>query len=423
VLPLGEDFVKPVGEEQVKRDKAKLEERFAEDASKQKSQAEADNERLKSIPNPMSVNEAKPLGRILFMAGGALANFVSAFLLFIVVALIGLPEMVGARVNIAYVTPDSPAAIAGLQPRDVVEQINGENFASPEDFFAQLNSANSEPVMLTVRRGESGELVQVEVTPQVVENTLQTSYVRIMAVVEGSPAEQSGLLPGDLILSFNGEIIANNDELIAATDAHLGEEVNLEMLRADGTQATVTLTPRVNPPEGQGPMGISINIAATDANSGIVYQLGIPQTVYASQSLPNAISYGAARTSEAIGMVLRLPIDLISGRLTAEEARPVSVVAISHIGGQFLAESIQENRPTLILNYIALISIALGVTNLLPIPALDGGRILFVLIEIVRGRPLKPEFEGVIHLVGLVLLLSVAVVFILNDIINPITLP
>lgn len=122
-------------------------------------------------------------------------------------------------------------------------------------------------------------------------------------------------------------------------------------------------------------------------------------------------------------MVLRLPIDLLSGRLTPEEARPVSIVAISNIGGQIFAESIQQNQPTLILNYIALISIALGVTNLLPLPALDGGRIVFVLLEIVRGRPIKPEFEGVIHLVGLALLLSVAVVFILNDIINPIVLP
>jgi regulator of sigma E protease len=122
-------------------------------------------------------------------------------------------------------------------------------------------------------------------------------------------------------------------------------------------------------------------------------------------------------------MVLRLPIELISGRLSAEEARPVSIVGISTIGGQFLAESIQEDRPTMFLSYIALISIALGVTNLLPLPALDGGRIVFVLLEIVRGRPIKPEFEGVVHLVGLALLLSVAVVFILNDIINPITLP
>ncbi len=422
VLPLGEDFVKPVSEEQVQRDKVKLEARYSEDQAKEKSADEA-AERVRKIAKPMSVNEAKPLSRILFMAGGALANFVSAFLLFIVIALIGLPQFAGARVTVAYVTPDSPAAVAGLQARDVIEKLNGENFNTPEEFFSRLDSLDGETATLTVRRGAEGEFVEVQFPPQAVDNALQESYVWVMAVVEDSPAANAGLAPGDLITSFNGETITSTDELIQLTNAHLGQEVMLGILRIDGTEETVTLTPRVNPPEGQGAMGISINVALTDAANGVVYQEGAPQAIYVPQSLPTAISYAAQRTSEAIGMVLRLPIDLLSGRLTPEEARPVSIVAISNIGGQIFAESIQQNQPTLILNYIALISIALGVTNLLPLPALDGGRIVFVLLEIVRGRPIKPEFEGVIHLVGLALLLSVAVVFILNDIINPIVLP
>jgi regulator of sigma E protease len=424
VLPLGEDFVRPVGEEQVQRDKAKLEERLLQAESHGKAETE-EHERVKRILHPKSVNEAKPLGRIFFMAGGALANFVSAFLLFIVIASIGLPEFAGARVNVAYVTPNSPAAVAGLQDRDVIEQINGENFDNPTDFFARLDDLSGQTVTLTVRRGEEGAFVNVELTPEAVENTLQTAYVRVMAVMEQTPAATAGLLPGDLIMSFNGEPVTSNDGLKEMTDAHRGEEVTLGILRADGTETTVTLTPRVpeETPQDQGAMGISINVAATDNTSGIIYQQGIDQLRYVPQALPTAISFGAQQTGGAIGMVLRLPIDLITGRLNAEEARPVSIVGISTIGGQFLAESIQENRPTMFLSYIALISIALGVTNLLPLPALDGGRIVFVLLEIVRGRPIKPEFEGIVHLIGLALLLSVAVVFILNDIINPITLP
>jgi regulator of sigma E protease len=419
VIPLGEDFIKPVSDEQVQRDKVKLEERLEDEKPKR----DGDPARLKHIPNPMSVNEARPLGRIFFMAGGALANFLSAFVLFIVIALIGLPEFVGARVNIAYVTPGSPAAVAGLQAFDVVERLNGETFATPEDFFSQLSESSPGEAVMTVRRGESGEFVDVRFAPQAVDNTLQESYVRVMAVVADAPAARAGLLPGDLVVSFNGENVSTNEQLIALTDAHLGEEVTLEVLRTDGTLTTITLTPRVNPPEGQGPMGISINLAATDAISGIVYQTGIPQLVYVPQPPTASIQYGMLRTADAMGMVLRMPIDLIRGAISPEEARPVSIVGISHIGGQFLAESIEENRPTLILNYIALISIALGVTNLLPLPALDGGRIMFVLLEIVRGRPIKPEFEGIVHLVGLALLLSVAVIFIVNDIINPIVLP
>ncbi|NWF71362.1 MAG: RIP metalloprotease RseP [Chloroflexi bacterium] len=422
VIPLGEDFIKPVGEAQVQRDKEMLEARL-EEKPKRMSVEEEERERIKSIANPKSVNDAKPAGRILFMAGGALANFVSAVVLFIIIALIGLPQSAGARVVVAYVTPDSPAAAAGLQSTDVIERLNGQTFESPEAFFVQLDRLQGQEARLTVRRGTEGAFVDVVMTPEAVENTLQGGYVRVMVVVDDAPAGRAGLQPGDFIVAFNGEPITTNEQLIALTDANLGQEVVLDVLRPDGTLDTLMLTPRAQPPAGQGPMGIAINSAATDTASGIIYQRGQDQQILVSQSLPDAIRFGFERTGEAMLLVARMPIDLISGALSAEEARPVSIVGISSIGGQFLQESIQENQPTLILNYIALISIALGVTNLLPLPALDGGRIVFVLLEIVRGRPIKPEFEGVVHLVGLVLLLSVAVIFVVNDIVNPIVLP
>ncbi len=73
-----------------------------------------------------------------------------------------------------------------------------------------------------------------------------------------------------------------------------------------------------------------------------------------------------------------------------------------------------------LLDFAAVIGLALGLTNLLPIPGLDGGRILFVIIELLRGKPMEPEREGMIHLIGLFLLLGVMGIFILNDLVNPI---
>jgi regulator of sigma E protease len=73
--------------------------------------------------------------------------------------------------------------------------------------------------------------------------------------------------------------------------------------------------------------------------------------------------------------------------------------------------------------FVALISISLGITNLLPIPGLDGGRILFVLVEIIRGKPMSPEHEGIVHLIGIGLLLSLMVLLVINDIVNPLQLP
>ena len=112
---------------------------------------------------------------------------------------------------------------------------------------------------------------------------------------------------------------------------------------------------------------------------------------------------------------------MLSGAITPQEARPVSVLGISQIGAVFIEQSISQKRLTPILLFIATISVGLGFFNLLPIPALDGGRILFVVIEIIRGKPIAPEREGLVHLIGLALLLSLSVLVLLNDVINPVT--
>jgi regulator of sigma E protease len=124
---------------------------------------------------------------------------------------------------------------------------------------------------------------------------------------------------------------------------------------------------------------------------------------------------------DVLNTIASVPAQIINGTANGEDLRLASIVGISQVGGLFLQESIQRSQPTIIIEYIALISMVLGLTNLLPIPALDGGRILFVLIEVLRGRPIAPEREGMVHLVGLALLLSLMVVVMLNDIINPLT--
>ena len=112
--------------------------------------------------------------------------------------------------------------------------------------------------------------------------------------------------------------------------------------------------------------------------------------------------------------------DLIRGDISASEARPVSPVGIGQIGGPVLEQSLDENAMYPIVFFAALISVALAVTNLLPIPGLDGGRILFVVIELIRGKPMEPEREGLIHFLGIMLLLGIVAITLINDIVNPI---
>lgn len=438
VRPLGEDMVKPISEEAVARERQRLYGQ-TELAKRTPRLIAEDGEVIEITDEPLvdaadqikpepathrrllAVNEAKPLGRIFFMAAGALANFLSAFVIFILIGLIGVPTIVGGRVAVIGVETDTPVGDAGLQAGDFIEDVNGQKFVDSQDFFDLLRTYDGEEVTLTVRRAESEEPIEITFTPEFSNSERSVeSFVRVMGVVEEAPAARAGMLPSDLIVAFNGEPIATVERLQELTQEHLGQEVTISLSR-QGEVMDITLVPRVNPPEGQGAMGIVIQAAFHDMATGIIYQEGPLQQVIVSQSFGEAVQFSIDRIGWVVRNIIRVPSELLRGTLSMEAARPVSIVGISQMGGALLQDSIEQGQPVVILNYIALISVALGLTNLLPIPALDGGRILFVLIEIVRGRPIAPEREGLVHLVGLLLLLSVTVVFILNDLFNPIT--
>ena len=117
---------------------------------------------------------------------------------------------------------------------------------------------------------------------------------------------------------------------------------------------------------------------------------------------------------------MQAPARLAQGDITPQEARPASLVGISGVLAFTLQQSIEWGLAFPVLQTAALISLALGLTNLFPLPALDGGRILFVLIEAVRGRRISPEREAMIHFVGLVILVGLMGLVMIQDLINPI---
>jgi regulator of sigma E protease len=117
---------------------------------------------------------------------------------------------------------------------------------------------------------------------------------------------------------------------------------------------------------------------------------------------------------------VELPIMLIRGNISTQEARPTSVVGISQIMTFSLQQSVEWGLAFPALQTASLISLALGLTNLLPLPALDGGRILFVLIETVRGKRVPPEREALIHFIGMLILVGLMALVMLQDLINPV---
>lgn len=417
VRPLGEDFVRPVSEAVAEQDRQAVAERLAS----QESLPVSDREKLRErgIARTMSVNEARPLARIFFLVAGSVMNLLTAIALFVVIGMAGLPTVVGSSVGLVDIEPDSALAAAGLLPGDVILKVDGQYFADSAGLFDSLAAAAEQPVTVTVQRG--GEIHDIAFTPPAAaEGAEPAPYVYVSGVAEGSPAARAGMQPGDIITAFNGAPFASFDDLPSLTQQHTGADVTLTLARGGETHE-VTLVPRADPPPGQGAMGITIQPALSAPSFGAIYvDSGLQQEIV-PLSLGDSLRYSFERIGFYVTTLLRLPGEIISGAVSSDEARFLSPLAISQVGAVFLQQSIEQNQPVVILNFVAIISIALGITNLLPLPALDGGRILFVLIEIVRGRPITPEREGMVHLIGMALLLSIFVIAFVNDILNPIT--
>jgi regulator of sigma E protease len=234
--------------------------------------------------------------------------------------------------------------------------------------------------------------------------------VQVRRVESGTAAEQAGLEPGDLIVAADGQLIGAespvgaSDELRSVIRAAPEEIIELQVER-NGEMVSLMATPERR--EGHGFLGIVM--APWPDRSGLQ-----------RYSLPRAVGASASDLVLIARRTLELPIMLIQGQVSSQEARPTSVVGITQIMTFSLQQSIEWRLAFPALQTASLISLALGLTNLLPLPALDGGRILFVLIETVRGRRLPPEREAVIHFVGMMILVGLMLLVMLQDVLDPV---
>ncbi len=435
VRPLGEDLIRPLGEEATERQREELVNKHTEQME-QKTTATptvylSEREELtqRGVVNPTSIYEVKPLPRIFFMAAGALANFIFALFLFIIIGLIGLPTVAGTKIGVIELDDTSPLSLAGIQQGDWITRIDEQFIEDNVQFEAILIENANQTIPIQVRRfyddGRFEDLtVSVTVTPDILAQWNATNgYVAVRSVEENSPADVGGLLPDDLIMSFNEvsllDEISPVDALKTYTDANLGKSVALTILRGDEI-LTLSVALRANPQPGQGAMGIGILSDFTTPDRQFAY-IQSPELDYIPSGIVPSIEYGVNQTLEIFARIAEFPARLLGGQLSGDESRVISAWGVGQIGGVILQDSIIQNRIGDFLQFIALISIALGFTNLLPIPALDGGRIVFALIELVRGKPISPEREGYVHMVGFVLLLSLGVLLIINDVINPVS--
>ncbi len=231
------------------------------------------------------------------------------------------------------------------------------------------------------------------------------AFVQIQEVIPDSPAERAGLLPGDIVTAVNGDRLEEGStELREWIRSFPGKPLELTVLR-EKASLTLTATPVLT--DGRGFLGVGLQ------------DWPDPESVE-RYSLPRATVAAGKSIVAVILSILNLPRLVSSGEVSAAEAvRPVGIPGILGFLGYALKESIETGIPFLALQVTALISLAVGMTNLLPLPALDGGRALFVLIEAIRGRRISPETEAKIHMAGMVILVGISLVIITMDIVNP----
>jgi regulator of sigma E protease len=342
----------------------------------------------------------------------------------------------------------TPGRSSSIQPRDApVREANAVTADDPGAFATK--PAWQRAIVLVAGAANNMALAMGLVfLIFAVIGTPQTK-VEIVGVALDSPAAQAGIVPGDIIRSVDGRIPRDPTDVQALTRAHPGRPVTLVLVRQGHTH-TVQLVPRTSGiPCDQGPMGVITNpvdkhnvpvgvgqalgvalhvpVAMAQGIGGALVQLAAGQTQTGRLSPPGPSGCGYPSRYVTFGGQLRDALDVGTARGALQ---PDPCLSLSGAGSGLVgpigiirqigceANAVHSQGWVPLLTLVAEISADLAIVNLLPIPALDGGRLLFVLISLVTRRRLRPEVEGMAHALGMAALLTLIFVVSLHDVMN-----
>ena len=226
--------------------------------------------------------------------------------------------------------------------------------------------------------------------------------VQIAEVAVSSPAEAAGLRAGDMVTAVDGQQVTSVEEFQRLVRERVGGSVALDILR-DSQKIQTSMTPRVDPPPGQGAIGVKIQA----------------RTRPVAYNPLESIWLGFRRAVNVIAFTLAAPLMVVQGSLPGEMLRPIGLPGMAQVTSQAVEATRQSGYLYPLLVMTGTFSAGLAIANMLPIPALDGGRLFFILIEAVRGRRISPERESLVHFVGIVVLIALMILIAVNDIQNP----
>jgi regulator of sigma E protease len=338
--------------------------------------------------------------RLIIAFAGPLMNIILAVGLMTGLFMTRFPKMPTVHSPVVgYVEPNSPAAKAGIREGDRVVQVDDETNPTWEDIaIKELGSANR-PMQVAVMRDGKRELFTI--TPELDEKNgigragwSEQEEVQVASVFEDSGAAKAGLKPDDILLSINGQPIRSKPKLHDVIKDSNGKPVDL-VYRRDGQTHSVQVLPSKQMIDGQEKLMIGVQLES----HMVITQLAFPE----------ALRESIIQNAKSAGLIYKFLQGIVERRMSARSLE--GPVRIAQLSGAAAREG-----PTAFIGLMSMVSLNLAIFNLLPIPILDGGVILLLLVEMVLRRDLSLQAKEAMIKVGFVFLMAVVVFVLYNDI-------
>ncbi len=302
---------------------------------------------------------------------------------------------------IGHIIPGSGATKAGLQPGDKIIRIDGKDDPTWHEIELKEVSSAGKPLDVTVVR--AGKRLDVQVTPMLDDREgiglagwEERSEIEVGDISPGMPAEKAGLRRGDLLLSINGQPIDSRYTLLDSIRKADGKPVTLEYSR-NGARKTVTIQPEYSKSDGK-PRWM-IGVGPTQKMNLITTKL----------SFPDALRESVHQNMQGATLIFGFLKGMVERRMSAKSLQ--GPIGIARLSGEAAREG-----PSVFFQLMTMVSLNLAIFNLLPIPILDGGVILLLLIEMLMGRDMSMPVKETVFKIGFVFLMVVVVFVLYNDI-------
>lgn len=373
-----------------------------------KMRGEGEDETDEATRNAPDSFSAKPLwSRFSVILGGPTMNILFCLLAMPLVFLLDTnsPKIFTEAPVVTYVLPQSPASAAGITVGDQILEINKTPVATWKEFNQRVQRSPGQVLTLTVRHGQREQ--QMTIMPQsILDQAGQLIGIEpflslandpiIGTVMANGAASQAKLQAGDRVTAVNGQAITVWTELVLGIQSATGKPLPLTVQRG-AEKLTVILTPQYNDAAKRWVVGIQ----KTDQSASI-------PMITVTRSIAESFKLGMRESWDLTKLTFNILKQLFSGNLSYKAlSGPLGIAKASAM--------VAERGFSDFLHFMAFLSLQLGILNLLPIPVLDGGHVVFLALEAIRGKPLSPKVRGAAQGVGMVLLLGLMLLVTVND--------